>query len=90
MVHSNLGRNMDIYERLTPIFRDVFDSDHIIATPNLTAKNVEGWDSLGHVRLIVAIESEFGIRFATHEINGFKNVGELVQATLRHLGVQEL
>ena len=76
---------MDIYARLTPIFRDVFDSDSIVVTPALSAKDVEEWDSLGHVRLIVAIESDLGIRFDAAEINGLKNVGELVKVAQRHI-----
>jgi acyl carrier protein len=77
---------VDIYARLTPIFRDVFDSDSIVVTPNLSAKDVEEWDSLGHVRLIVAIETDLKIRFDAGEINGLKNVGELVKVTQRHMG----
>ena len=66
-----------IYERLTPVFREVFDNDDTVATPGLTANDVADWDSLSHVRLMVAIEEHFNIRFSTSEITSFKNVGEL-------------
>ncbi|CUW38099.1 Acyl carrier protein [Magnetospirillum sp. XM-1] len=69
---------MNIYERLTPIFQDVFDNDDVIATPTLTAAEVEGWDSLSHIRLVVAVESEFGIKFSISELTGLKNVGAMV------------
>lgn len=68
----------DVYKRLEPVFEKVFDQAGIVITPDLTAHDVEDWDSLAHIRLIVSIEQEFGIRFQTAEVNNFKNVGELV------------
>ncbi|MGE0383646.1 MAG: acyl carrier protein [Gammaproteobacteria bacterium] len=76
---------MDIYERLTPIFQNVFDNDHVQLSPDLTAAQVEGWDSLGHVRLIVAIEQALGINLSTAEITGLANVGQLVEVIERKL-----
>jgi len=67
----------DIYERLTPIFHDVFDNDDVVVTPELTAEDVSEWDSLSHIRLMVAIEAAFGMSFTTAEVTSFKNVGEL-------------
>lgn len=69
----------DIYEQLTPIFREVFDDD-TMATPELTANDVENWDSLSHVRLMVAIEEHFNIHFSSSEITSFKKVGDLAAA----------
>jgi acyl carrier protein len=66
-----------ICERLTPIFRDVFDDDAIVVTPSTTAAEVDAWDSLSHIRLMVAIEQAMGVRFTTAEISSFKNVGDL-------------
>lgn len=68
-----------ICERLTPIFREVFDNDAIVVSPGMTAAEVEEWDSLTHIRLMVAIEQAFGLRFSTAEISSFKNVGELAR-----------
>lgn len=76
---------MNTYEKLTPIFQDVFDNDDIVLTPNLTANEVEGWDSLGHVRLMVAIEKALGISLSTSEITGLANVGELAAVISRKL-----
>jgi acyl carrier protein len=68
----------EIYGRLTSLFRDVFDDDTLVATPSMTAKDVAEWDSLNHIRLIVAIEKAFGIAFTTAEVAGFANVAQLV------------
>lgn len=72
-----------IYATLTEILRDTFDNDDLVASPTLTAAQVEGWDSMGNVRLFLSIEQEFGVRFNASEIGGIKNVGELV-ALLQH------
>jgi acyl carrier protein len=69
-----------IFDELTEIIRDVFDNDTVVATPNLTASQVEGWDSLGNVRVLLSIENEYGIRFSAGEISSIKNVGELAEA----------
>jgi acyl carrier protein len=66
-----------IYARLTGIFKDVFD-DEITVTPELSAKDVDGWDSLTHIRLILTIEKRFNFKFSTSEIGKLENVGDLV------------
>lgn len=68
-----------ILNRLTPLLRDVFDNDDLVATPELTARAVDGWDSLGNVRLFLEIERAFSIRFSATEIASLKNVGQLVE-----------
>jgi acyl carrier protein len=68
-----------IYARLTQIFEDVFDDDSIQVTPTLSAKDVDGWDSLSHIRLILTIEKAFKIKFSTSEIGKLENVGDLVR-----------
>lgn len=67
-----------IYARLNQIFADVFDEDSIKVTPELSAKDVDGWDSLSHIRLILTIEKAFKIKFSTSEIGKLENVGDLV------------
>jgi acyl carrier protein len=67
-----------IYSRLSEIFRNVFDEDSLQVTPGLSAKDVDGWDSLAHIRLIVSIEKAFRIKFSTAEIGKLQNVGDLV------------
>ena len=65
-------------ERLEKIFRDLFDDDGLTLSDATAAKDVPGWDSLNNVKLIVRIEKEFKIRFATGEMIGLNNVGELL------------
>ena len=68
-----------IYVRLTEIFEEVFDEDSITVTPELAAKDVDGWDSLTHIRLILTVEKAFKIKFSTSEISKMENVGDLVK-----------
>lgn len=67
-----------IYARLAETFADVFDDESIQLTPKLSAKDVDGWDSLTHIRLILTIEKAFRIKFSTSEIGKLENVGDLV------------
>ena len=67
-----------LYLRLGEIFQDVFDEDSIQVTPQLSAKDVDGWDSLTHIRLILTIEKAFKVKFSTTEIGKLQNVGDLV------------
>ena len=69
---------MDFYGKLTEIFRDTFDNDDVVATPELTAHDVDEWDSLSHIMVMVAVEQAFGVRFAITEIAELQNVGEMV------------
>jgi len=67
----------DIYAQLTTIFHDLFDDDSIVLNPGLTAADVPEWDSFNHINLIVAIESRFGIKFQTAELESMHTVGHL-------------
>jgi acyl carrier protein len=66
-----------IYTKLTPIMRDVFDDDTLEPAPGMTADDVDRWDSLTHLRLIMSVQKSFGVRFSASEIGGMKNVGDL-------------
>jgi acyl carrier protein len=68
-----------IYTRLTSVFRDVLDEDDLVLTPEITADDVDGWDSLSHIRLVLAVSKSFGVKFSASEIGGLKNVGEFVE-----------
>lgn len=68
----------DIWAALTEIFHEIFDDDEIVIRPETTAKDIDEWDSLTHVQLIVAVEERFGIRFNTGEVAGLKSVGQMV------------
>jgi acyl carrier protein len=67
----------EIKELLTNLFREVFNDDSLVLRPDLTASDVEHWDSLSHIELIVAVERQFKVRFTTAEVTSLKNVGEL-------------
>jgi acyl carrier protein len=67
-----------IYSRLAGVFNDVFDDETIEITPQLAAKDVDGWDSLTHIRLMLSVEKAFKIRFTTAEVGKLENVGDLV------------
>jgi acyl carrier protein len=68
-----------ILNRLQEIFHEVFDDDSIVVTPGLTADEVDDWDSLNHIRLILAVEKSFRIKFTAAQAGNLKNVGELAE-----------
>jgi len=69
--------------RLTKLMRDLFDAEDLEFSDSLTADDVDDWDSLSHVRFLVAVEKEFGFRFTSGEIDAFKNVGEMLDVIVR-------
>jgi len=71
---------MSILEPLNGIFCEVFDDDDIELSAEMTADDIDGWDSLSHVNLIVTIEARLKIRFTQKELLTFKNVGDLMKS----------
>ena len=71
-----------ILSQVNDIFKDVLDNDQLVIKGSSTADDIEEWDSLSHIQLIVAVEKHFKIRFTTPEINNFRNVGEMCQGIL--------
>lgn len=71
---------------LQEVFRKVFDDPELLVESGTTADDVEGWDSLTHINLIVAVEKQFRVRFTTAEVRGMRNVGDLAGAIARKLG----
>ncbi len=67
-----------IYAQLSEVFQSVFDDDSIKLTPELSAKDVDGWDSITHIRLILTVEKAFKVKFSTSEVGKLANVGDLV------------
>jgi acyl carrier protein len=76
----------DVMTRLTGVFRGIFGNEALSLSRDTTAEDVDGWDSLMHINLIVAIEREFKIRFTTREITGLSNVGDLMDVIARKPG----
>jgi acyl carrier protein len=78
MIVSRPMTERDILARLTTIFQDLFDDPSLIVGERTTAEDVEGWDSVNHVLLVVEVERRFGVKFRTAEIETLRNVGDLV------------
>ena len=76
----------EIYNRLVAVFRDVFDDESLTISAATCADDIEEWDSLSHVQLVVAVEQEFGVRFTSREILKWRSVGEMVEALAQRLG----
>lgn len=68
----------EIYTRLNEIFRELFLCDNIQLASTTTAVDIEGWDSFRHIELMLIIESQFGTRFHSREIDAMRNIGDLV------------
>ncbi len=67
-----------VFEDLNEVFRDVFDDDTIVVVNETTANDIEDWDSLEHINLIVAVEKKFNMKFNMGEVTTMKDVGEMV------------
>ena len=70
----------EIFKKVNEIFCDELDNEDIVLNDDTTADDVEEWDSLSHVQLIVAVEKAFGIKFTSTEILSWSNVGQLVDS----------
>jgi len=68
----------EITEKLTAIFRDLFEDPSIVVTDGMTARDVKKWDSISHIDMICAVERAFKIRLTTRHVAGLKTVGELI------------
>lgn len=75
---------MDRLFALQETFRQVFDDDGMVVTPDTRRRNVADWDSVAHVKLILSLEEEFGIRFSEDEVSSIQTVGELLDAVEAH------
>ncbi len=67
----------EILKKVNAVFIDILDNEGIVLTMETTANDVEDWDSLNHIQLVVAIEKHFNIRFTSKEIQSWNNVGEM-------------
>ena len=72
----------EAYERLTQVFRDVFDDEDIVLCDETTSDDIEDWDSFEHINLVVAVEDEFSFKIPMGKVITMKNVGEMVDIIL--------
>ncbi len=76
----------EVFEKMNEVFRDVFDDETITVTDETTAKDIDGWDSLEHINLIVAMEQAFSMKFNMGQVVSMKNVGEMADIILSQVG----
>jgi acyl carrier protein len=77
--------NDTVWNDLTGIFRESLDNDSLVLTETTTAKDVDGWDSITHVLIVVAVEKKFRVKFTAGEIQKLQNVGDLAALVQRKL-----
>ena len=76
----------EVFAKLNGVFCEVFDDEDIVIGETTTAEDIEDWDSLEHITLVAAVESEFGVKFSMGQVMTLKNVGEMVDLILSKLG----
>ncbi len=74
-------------QRIERVFRNVFENEELVLFDEMQAKDVEGWDSLAHITLIMSIEEEFSVKFSTREVMGFQDVGEMLTCLRKKIGI---
>ena len=80
--------NAEIMETLTGIFREIFDNPSLVLHDAMTAADVENWDSLNHIDLIVAVEKKFKVKFTTKDVTSLKTVGDLAELVQKKLAAK--
>lgn len=75
----------EIFDKVQDIFREVFDDDELVISDSTNSDEIEDWDSLEHISLIVSMEKEFSMKFDIKEINTLKDVGEMIDLIKRKM-----
>lgn len=75
-----------VFEDVTEIFRDIFDDEELEINDSTNAEDIEDWDSLEHINLVISMEKHFSLKFNLKEVGELKNVGEMVDLICRMLG----
>ena len=73
----------EMLKKITTVFIDVLDDEEIVLTESTSADDVEDWDSLTHIQLVVGVEKAFNVRFTSSEIQDWENVGEMMDCILK-------
>ncbi len=74
---------VEVIAKLEQVFRDIFDEEELTINNETTAEDIEDWDSLAHINLVVSIEKEFDVKFALGELQALRNVGDMVDLVIR-------
>lgn len=75
----------EVLKKVNEIFIDILDNEDIVLNDSSKAEDIEEWDSLSHIQLVVAIEKKFKIKFSTQEIQGWKNIGSVCESILNKI-----
>lgn len=75
----------EVFEEINLIFRDVFDDDSLVITDSTNSEDIEDWDSLEHINLVVAMEKRFNMKFNIKEVGKLKNVGEMADLIMSRM-----
>lgn len=75
----------EIFDKVQDIFRDVFDDEELVISDSTNSDEIEDWDSLEHISLIVSMEKEFSMKFDIKEVNALKDVGEMIDLIKRKM-----
>lgn len=76
----------EVFDIVQDIFRDVFDDDELEIVDSSNAEDIEDWDSLEHINLVINMEKKFNLKFNLKEVGELQNVGEMVDLICRMLG----
>ena len=76
----------EVFDKVQEIFRDVFDDEELTISDQTNSDEIDDWDSLEHISLIVSMEKEFSMKFDIKEVNKLENVGEMIDLILSKMG----
>lgn len=76
----------EVFEIITDIFRDVFDDDELVIGDETNSEDIEDWDSLEHIELVINMEKRFSLKFNIKEVNKLENVGQMADLIMRMKG----
>ena len=80
-----MASTTEVHQKLTEVFRDIFDDPSLEITETTTADDIDGWDSITHINLITAVEKAFKVRLSTKDVKALTNVGDFISLIVRHL-----
>ena len=75
----------EISIKIQDIFRDIFDDNNLSITDSTNANDINTWDSLNHINIVNSVEKEFGVKFALGELESLKDVGAMIDLTIKKL-----